>query len=383
MKTYQARQTVRAQVNLLSSQHSSGCPAVRLLCQQSGFSLASQAPKPPELFILYNNFLIECLSLSESLIGKYFALERDSEKWPQLLSEMPPVFLAGWGKIILLHLKVAQFSTELMVFGYIFVLPPGYDPALLQQVHVGHIFSLCLKLPTQQTVTYSDLGKNTGCYNLLQAQLKRWHSFNQSLMPLTSPSQRFPMFWYFLQVLSAPPNSQKEFWRKKTFSLQIAPHRIHLLLSLERMLPLVEFFAAQWASLNGVYLYPTINFYSRWVSKRSSERTECSTPLSVNRYITKSILRWQTCSFLVCLMSKKCTVWVIITFFRNVLSEMTNTFIEQGIAGFAIGLSVAGANAIAEIQFADYIFPAFDQVPNTHTFYLFVFTRIIFPLPYM
>ena len=35
---------------------------------------------------------------------------------------------------------------------------------------------------------------------------------------------------------------------------------------------------------------------------------------------------------------------------------------EQGIAGFAIGLSVAGANAIAEIQFADYIFPAFDQV---------------------
>lgn len=82
-------------------------------------------------------------------------------------------------------------------------------------------------------------------------------------------------------------------------------------------------------------------------------------------------------------MSKKCTVWVIITFFRNVLSEMTNTFIEQGIAGFAIGLSVAGANAIAEIQFADYIFPAFDQVPNAHTFYLFVFTRIIFPLPYM
>ena len=37
-------------------------------------------------------------------------------------------------------------------------------------------------------------------------------------------------------------------------------------------------------------------------------------------------------------------------------------WLEQGIAGFAIGLSVAGANAIAEIQFADYIFPAFDQV---------------------
>jgi 2-oxoisovalerate dehydrogenase E1 component beta subunit len=37
---------------------------------------------------------------------------------------------------------------------------------------------------------------------------------------------------------------------------------------------------------------------------------------------------------------------------------------EQGIAGFGIGLSVAGATAIAEIQFADYIFPAFDQLVN-------------------
>lgn len=35
---------------------------------------------------------------------------------------------------------------------------------------------------------------------------------------------------------------------------------------------------------------------------------------------------------------------------------------EQGIAGFGIGVAVAGATAIAEIQFADYIFPAFDQV---------------------
>ena len=34
----------------------------------------------------------------------------------------------------------------------------------------------------------------------------------------------------------------------------------------------------------------------------------------------------------------------------------------QGIAGFAIGSAVAGACTIAEIQFADYIFPAFDQV---------------------
>lgn len=35
---------------------------------------------------------------------------------------------------------------------------------------------------------------------------------------------------------------------------------------------------------------------------------------------------------------------------------------EQGIAGFGIGLANQGVAAIAEIQFADYIFPAFDQV---------------------
>lgn len=35
---------------------------------------------------------------------------------------------------------------------------------------------------------------------------------------------------------------------------------------------------------------------------------------------------------------------------------------EQGIAGFGIGLAISGVTAIAEIQFADYIFPAFDQV---------------------
>ena len=35
---------------------------------------------------------------------------------------------------------------------------------------------------------------------------------------------------------------------------------------------------------------------------------------------------------------------------------------EQGIVGFGIGVATGGATAIAEIQFADYIFPAFDQV---------------------
>eukprot|EP01114_Cavostelium_apophysatum_P000731 TRINITY_DN10662_c0_g1_i1.p1 TRINITY_DN10662_c0_g1~~TRINITY_DN10662_c0_g1_i1.p1 ORF type:complete len:389 (-),score=108.42 TRINITY_DN10662_c0_g1_i1:176-1342(-) len=37
---------------------------------------------------------------------------------------------------------------------------------------------------------------------------------------------------------------------------------------------------------------------------------------------------------------------------------------EQGIAGFGVGLAAMGATAIAEIQFADYIFPAFDQIVN-------------------
>lgn len=44
-------------------------------------------------------------------------------------------------------------------------------------------------------------------------------------------------------------------------------------------------------------------------------------------------------------------------------SRVFNTpLCEQGIAGFAIGVTSVGSTAIAEIQFADYIFPAFDQV---------------------
>jgi len=34
---------------------------------------------------------------------------------------------------------------------------------------------------------------------------------------------------------------------------------------------------------------------------------------------------------------------------------------EHGIVGFGIGTATAGITTIAEIQFADYIFPAFDQ----------------------
>ena len=37
---------------------------------------------------------------------------------------------------------------------------------------------------------------------------------------------------------------------------------------------------------------------------------------------------------------------------------------EQGIAGFGIGMAAQGHRPIAEIQFADYIFPAFDQITN-------------------
>ena len=37
---------------------------------------------------------------------------------------------------------------------------------------------------------------------------------------------------------------------------------------------------------------------------------------------------------------------------------------EQGIVGFAIGCAAQGARPVAEIQFADYVYPAFDQLVN-------------------
>ena len=43
---------------------------------------------------------------------------------------------------------------------------------------------------------------------------------------------------------------------------------------------------------------------------------------------------------------------------------------EQGIVGFGIGMAAMGHTAIAEIQFADYIFPAFDQV--SYTIYIII-----------
>jgi 2-oxoisovalerate dehydrogenase E1 component beta subunit len=46
-------------------------------------------------------------------------------------------------------------------------------------------------------------------------------------------------------------------------------------------------------------------------------------------------------------------------------SRCFNTpLVEQGIVGFANGLAAQGSVPVAEIQFADYIFPAFDQIVN-------------------
>jgi 2-oxoisovalerate dehydrogenase E1 component beta subunit len=37
---------------------------------------------------------------------------------------------------------------------------------------------------------------------------------------------------------------------------------------------------------------------------------------------------------------------------------------EQGIVGAAIGAAAEGMKPVVEIQFADYVFPAFDQMVN-------------------
>jgi hypothetical protein len=54
--------------------------------------------------------------------------------------------------------------------------------------------------------------------------------------------------------------------------------------------------------------------------------------------------------------------------FSSVSVQLTRTDVMmawlQGIVGFAIGLASQGYTPIAEIQFADYIYPAFDQLVN-------------------
>lgn len=37
---------------------------------------------------------------------------------------------------------------------------------------------------------------------------------------------------------------------------------------------------------------------------------------------------------------------------------------EQGLVGFGIGAAAEGMRPVAEVQFADYVFPAFDQIVN-------------------
>ncbi|RWW13540.1 hypothetical protein GW17_00022733 [Ensete ventricosum] len=60
----------------------------------------------------------------------------------------------------------------------------------------------------------------------------------------------------------------------------------------------------------------------------------------------------------------RCTTGLFDRFGR---SRVFNTpLCEQGIVGFAIGLAAMGNRAIAEIQFADYIYPAFDQACLLH-----------------
>lgn len=57
----------------------------------------------------------------------------------------------------------------------------------------------------------------------------------------------------------------------------------------------------------------------------------------------------------------RCTVGLLERFGRRVFNT---PLAEQGIVGFGIGLASQGYTAIAEIQFADYIYPAFDQLVN-------------------
>lgn len=44
--------------------------------------------------------------------------------------------------------------------------------------------------------------------------------------------------------------------------------------------------------------------------------------------------------------------------------QHTECILLQGIVGFGIGAAAMGATPVAEIQFADYIFPAIDQIVN-------------------
>ena len=76
-------------------------------------------------------------------------------------------------------------------------------------------------------------------------------------------------------------------------------------------------------------------------------------------------------------------VFFLLYFFLSGADRVFNTpLCEQGIVGFGIGAAVAGTTAIAEIQFADYIFPAYDQVRKSFIIiidyvYLFSLFRLL------
>jgi len=58
-------------------------------------------------------------------------------------------------------------------------------------------------------------------------------------------------------------------------------------------------------------------------------------------------------------------MYVCLYLYKGDTRVFNSPLCEHGIVGFGIGAATAGITTIAEIQFADYIFPAFDQV---HTF---------------
>lgn len=68
---------------------------------------------------------------------------------------------------------------------------------------------------------------------------------------------------------------------------------------------------------------------------------------------------------LVCRINTVSCTTVYYTVFKGKDRVFNTPLCEQGIAGFGVGLAVAGSTAIAEIQFGDYIFPAYDQVSTT------------------
>jgi len=58
----------------------------------------------------------------------------------------------------------------------------------------------------------------------------------------------------------------------------------------------------------------------------------------------------------------RCTMGLLEEFGKDRVLNMPIN--EQGLVGFGIGMAAVGGTAIAEVQFADYIFPAMDQICN-------------------